>query len=666
MAAALPALLFTLHALGLAPIAWRTTALEGFQPGTGHAYIAPLPSLGYPTPPDPTAIVKENGVALPFPSMPGWGSVGERGQGRYHLSGGQIYLSTPDNSDPRSNGRRYTIEYPWPIPRRLMQVLWLVALAGLAIGLVRARAPIVGYLRRPPFWTLALALGVMVVANRLWVFTDYPIVAVHPDSGGYFAIAEQIGSGVLPNFGNRPPMYPLFLKAVFTVQDRLLALAFAQSLLSFAGALTLVYGATRWSPALGVPATVMLGLYLFGFQSMEHDTAMLSESLYASFLMFAFGALIAGLRQARPLWLAVASASMGFAILTRPAGMFLLVTFAIVAAWLLWRRFPRVALAAFAIPLPLLMLSMSYYNLRVVRAFAPTTWGEANLAVATFLYWEPDPSYPPEINADVERIRTIIQGRYDATGKDRTVLDRSWHPNRLGAIYVESFNAAALDIAQMMGGHYETTGRYWIRRIAFDSIAKHPLYYGKFVYAMLFNYFRPAPDYDFRLYLQNRAWVHYVARTFAPEKGNGIMTRMAKELAAGIPRPPLVVASFDTNDVMDLQDRVLLPATWKWRLYHLTHRARQFFFERWIWTMAVFAGLLASTYLLMRSRVRHDGAFVLFIVTVSALGASLVVSLVEFSQPRYSYPMEWAYGMSAVLLPLLASRFAQQSGTAAR
>ena len=44
-----------------------------------------------------------------------------------------------------------------------------------------------------------------------------------------------------------------------------------------------------------------------------------------------------------------------------------------------------------------------------------------------------------------------------------------------------------------------------------------------------------------------------------------------------------------------------------------------------------------------------DEAFMLFIITLSAVGASLVVSLVEFAQPRYSCPMEWAYGIALIL-----------------
>ena len=655
-AAAVPALVLTLHSLALVPLGSRTITLSDIRPFEGAAYLATLAPQTYPLPPEPALELREDGVLNPFPSMPGWGSVVAPGAGRYRVAGTTLYFSASDNSDPRTNGRTYTVTQPVPIPRRLLLVLWAIGLVGFFVGLVIVRRPVARFVAAPPFWILAGLLLALVAANRLWLFTDYPLVAVHPDSGGYYAISEQIGSGVWPNFGNRPPVYPLFLKAVFSTVDRLWALALAQTLLSFSGALLLAYGAYCWRAALGLPAVLLMALFLFGFTTLEHDTAMLSESVYANCLMLAFGGLLMGLRDRRPGWLAWASTAMALAILTRPAGMFLVVTFVIVAAWLAWRRFPRWCLVAFALPLPIILLSMSYYNLKVVRAFAPTTWGEANLAVATFVYWEQDPAYPPEINADVVRIQQIISGRLELTGKNRDVLDQSWHPDRLGAIYVESFNAAALDIAQMMGGHYETTGRFWIRRIAFDSIAKHPKYYGKFVYAMLFNYFRPAPDYDFRAYLMNRAWTHYVARTFAPEKGNLLMVRMAKEQADGVPPPRMIVTSFEPSETMDLQDRVLISPTWKWRVYELTHRARRFFFQRWIWTVSVFVGLLASVVVLWRSRLRHDAAFVVFIVTVSALGASLVVSLVEFSQPRYSYPMEWAYGLSAVLLPLLFLR----------
>lgn len=289
--------------------------------------------------------------------------------------------------------------------------------------------------------------------------------------------------------------------------------------------------------------------------------------------------------------------------------------------------------------------------------FAPTTWGEANLAVATFLYWETDPLYPAAINTDIERIRENIAERHAVTKQDATLLDRSWDPGELSPIFVNSFNGPALDIAMTMGGgRYKTADREWIRRIAFDSIRKHPVYYAKFVVSMLYLYFKPAPDDDFRVYLQNRAWLFYVARHYSPEKGKAFMVRLGKEFAREPPPPTLIITESDPNVPMNLSERILIPPTVGWRVYYLTHLARHAFFEFWAWPICMFVGLIASLIVLARTRFRHDGAFVLFIITISAVGASLVVSLVEYSQPRYSYPMEWVYGMSAVLLPLLLMR----------
>lgn len=131
------------------------------------------------------------------------------------------------------------------------------------------------------------------------------------------------------------------------------------------------------------------------------------------------------------------------------------------------------------------------------------------------------------------------------------------------------------------------------------------------------------------------------------------MAELGKEYATGAPPSAVVITNPDPEVVMDLGSRVLITPTWGWRVYELTHKMRFRFFEYWVWSASVLAGLIASLAFLVRSRMRDDAAFALFIVSVSAVGASLVVSLVEYSQPRYSYPMEWAYGICAVMFVLV-------------
>ena len=654
--AVLPALLVSLQATYVLPMLWQTIPLSGFQPGEGTSYTAPLDTVRFPHSDNPPEILLEDGRPSPFPPSPGWGVVSTVGLGRYHVSSGLVYVSASDNSDPRSNGRRYEILRPTPVKRWMFAVAWLLTLVLLISQAATWFPALFAFLAAPPFWAVAAIMTLIIVANRLWLFVDFPLVAIHPDSGSYYAVAEQLGTGVLPNFGNRPPLYPIFLKLVFSIADRALFMSFCQMALSLGSAMLVAYGVSLWKKPLGLFAGLWMSFYLLSVTTMEHDSAMLSESLYASCLMFAFGALLVGLHKSSAAMLALASTGFALAIMTRPAGMFLVVSYALILGWLLYRKYGRRAIIAFALPLPVLMLSMSAYNLRVVRAFAPTTWGEANLAVATFLYWEQDPSYPPEINADIATIRGLIAERYEITKLDRSVLDRTWDPDLLAPIFVQSFNGPALDVSLRMGGHYETSARSWIRRIAFDSIRKHPDYYAKFFATMMWLYFTPGTEFDFRAYLLNRAQVMYVDKLFSPARGNEFMVRLGKEFATGSPPKHVIVVNDDPAVEMSLQDRILLPSTRLWRVYHLTYVVRRALGPSWIWPTAFVIALFASTFVLLKSRFRHEGAFVVFILTISAFGASLVVSLVEYSQPRYSYPMEWTYGLGLVLLPLLWMR----------
>lgn len=55
-------------------------------------------------------ILYENGVPLPWPKVT-HEEIRQRGEGRYSFWYSAVYFSTTDNSDPRTNGRQYTIQY---------------------------------------------------------------------------------------------------------------------------------------------------------------------------------------------------------------------------------------------------------------------------------------------------------------------------------------------------------------------------------------------------------------------------------------------------------------------------------------------------------------------------------------------------------------------------
>ncbi len=77
-------------------------------PESGHCFLARVPiGLNSDANGQSRIVVFEDGVALPKPHAP-HDLIRKEGLGAYSHWNGVIYFATADNTDPRSNGRRYT------------------------------------------------------------------------------------------------------------------------------------------------------------------------------------------------------------------------------------------------------------------------------------------------------------------------------------------------------------------------------------------------------------------------------------------------------------------------------------------------------------------------------------------------------------------------------
>jgi hypothetical protein len=86
----------------------RARRLKGLRADSGHCYIAKVPAhLTSDADGTSRLVVYEDGVPLPKPHA-SHDEIRKRGEGAYSHWKDEIYLSTSDNSDPRTNGRRYT------------------------------------------------------------------------------------------------------------------------------------------------------------------------------------------------------------------------------------------------------------------------------------------------------------------------------------------------------------------------------------------------------------------------------------------------------------------------------------------------------------------------------------------------------------------------------
>lgn len=648
-----PLVLLVLHGFAFMPLSWSEQPIDGWQQSSGHLFVAPLNTMWMSrhVVGESPAQVLENGVPLACDNIPP-PLVAERGGGRFMLADGQVYLSTSDNSDPRTNGRRYAIRWPTPPPVSFeiaLAACAALALAGLILVAFVWRAPIEALLLRPPLVLSLSIFALAVIVHRAWFFLDVPLPGVQPDSTTYYAPARDLLAGAWPRFEVRPPAYPILLAAVLGTTRSLIAVTVVQTLLTIASGLVLITGAHRLRRSVSIWVALAMTGYATGFWPLQQDTSILSESLYASSIIFGLGFLMNALSGGGLLAFAAASASLALAILTRPAGVFLVVPYVFTLIYLLRAGRSRREAVAFAMPFALLLVGMASYNRMMARTFTVTAWGEANLAVATFTMWEPRAEFPDDVNRKIVAIRDFIALSAD----ERRTLETTWSPTVLAPVFLKGFNVPALETALAIAPTY-VESRPWIRTIALSSIRSHPATYAKFVSSMSYLFLIDNIRWraDFADFIRGRALTLLTQAGQAEQRQRPDTNELiANHFDAS---RPYGITIGEACAVPDGVGRIApTPAR---RAYRLLQRSRDLIFSQTLWVAMYLSVMIAAAVRFAATRGRHQGAFVLLTVGMCAIGSAIVVCLVEYAGHRYSYPTEFIYFVVVAMTPLLAER----------
>jgi|HubBroStandDraft_1064217.scaffolds.fasta_scaffold36844_3 hypothetical protein len=499
----------------------------------------------------------------------------------------------------------------------------------------------------PPLLSLAALLLAVFALSRLPFFWYYPSVQAAQDTPGYLDMVTAIRAGHWPHFEYRTPGYPLFFWFVTLFTDRWIAVVYAQCLLSLASSLFLVYSVRRYRPSLALPAALAMCGFLGSSQVVLYDIALLSDSLYASCTIGAVALFFLAFRGFRPLPLAAASAAMALCILVRPAGEYFIVIYAAVLGYLVWRRQPASSVVAFLAPFPALILGFCAYNYATISSFSVSSLTEANLVGTTALFWEPDPRLPDSVNAALKDLPASY-ARQDITPEDLQTMRTSWDVERLNLIYQKAFNRMIFSEGWGWGrlgeGDY-LRSRANMKAVSLIAIRRHPILYAKFVWVGLVEFFEGVGykfDVESSIAYRKRGNPLYGMSGSHPDETAARLAAVPKGTAPG--------AAPDGMEPQSTQERLLRG------LQHLWQRLHAAIFQNTAWSFAYLVVLALSAFRLARSRGRDKGVFLLFVLTLMPLGASLIVSLVVISADRYSYPTQFIYYLCVALTPLLFGR----------
>ena len=497
-------------------------------------------------------------------------------------------------------------------------------------GPVGARASV---LLDPPFLALALVLLGVFLATRLPFFWYYPRVDLSQDSVSYLDIANTMRAGHWPRFIFRTPGYPVLIWLVTSCVDRWLAVIFVQNILSLCSCLFLVYSVRRLRRPLALPAALAMCGFLGSSQVLIYDISLMSDSLYTSMVIATVASLTLALALGRAAAFSLVSALMAAAILVRPAGAYFAVIYAVILAYLAWNRFRPGAVVAFAVPFPAILLGFCAYNAATIGQFVITPFAEANLAGATALFWEADPRLPDRVNKALEGLPESYE-RTGITREDLELVRTSWDAGPLFEVYAKAYNrlvwSAGWGSGTRFGPGDYLHNRDYIRQVSLIAIRRHPDLYAKYVWVNMVSFFEGI-GYKFDFY----ASMNYRTRGQTPADARAY----AREGAGAAPA--------DDAPRRPTAERALRGLQLAWQGIHGA------VYQTVLWTWAYAAMFVLSAARLVAARGRHEGAFLLFVLSLIPLGAGLVVCLVETATDRYSYPTQFICYLLVALAPLL-------------
>lgn len=509
-----------------------------------------------------------------------------------------------------------------------------------------------------------LVIAAIFILTRMQYWVEIPIPNYNPDSETFLAIAFDMGRGITPHFDLRTPGYPLFLYATLGLTDSILAVIVLQQLITLASACALCVACSLLRPSLALVSLVPCLAIVGSQQTQLYELLITSESTYSALLVFAFAGLLGAFATRSKAWLLASSVAMGLAILYRPAGMFLVGTYALTLGALWFCRLGFGRILAFAIPLPAILLALCAYNQATLGKFTVSPFGPANLAGATATYWHEVPGFPEPINAVIRESQTRVSAEH------RRVLREDWNAWKLDAVYHEYFNefmwrmlARTLNTQGIVGMAAQAP---YYARLCRHTISQEPLMYAKFVYTSLYMLVGGVGRYEW----PDQA--DYYARLFGspPYLSEGVHPAFGSELkyledprllpefrryalreyvVAPVSRAvPVVSVKGRRADRADLGRETSVWASAANQYDRWLHRPLYVSITWVAWPLMLAA--YCSFVLLRHRREEAETAALGVIVSLSLLGSLLLVALVEEGLDRYAFPTRFLFYLAPVLL----------------
>jgi hypothetical protein len=523
-----------------------------------------------------------------------------------------------------------------------------------------------------------LILLIMFSITRLPFFLYYPVVDFDGDSPYYYMNVDQIDKGMWPAFMIRTPGYPLFLKFVFLFFNKNISLIALQNIFSLLTSLFFIYVIHKVYGSkfkfLPLFAAIGMGAFISGSIHLIADTSFMTESLYVNFLVLFFALFILAIHSKTNISWILSSICMAIVILIRPSALFFVLVSLIIMFFLFINSYKKKAVFLFIIPFSVILFLTSLYNYLTIGSFSVSTFTENALISFTSTFLEKNEKYEPGVNEAIEKCQDRIKPAH------KNIMENSWNPEKLSRVLKRYYNRSRKLIFSILIKHEKEDSyslymkwRPILKKMAFNAILSRPKIYIKYIYANLVNiFFHSMGDADFyhmlkKRYLKALNYKKYFTQSILDwdtlrYKAHPLQLYSKKEYGSTITEDfpksflkeywdPGVLSNIKMKKVRR-KKAVIIP-TFLQRVHQVFKVFHEFIFRNISWIFIFLFTFIFSFFKLLKSRFHHKDAFILFIMTFSALLHGVVVATASLPILRLIYPMTFVYYLSLFLLPII-------------
>jgi hypothetical protein len=590
----------------------------------------------------------------------------QKGKGRFSHWRDAVYFASSDNTDPRTNGRSYRIEYPVFVP---YDTLFLVTV--IAIGFAYLRSLLLGAVlphkwfsdlhwaavsRRVPHVTLVTAWAMFIVPFCM-VFFPYVLFYFLPlyqnDANAYSAILHHVSQHRLPSLVVAPG-YPLFVATLVTLTGSLGAVPVAQILFLLTATLLLLYEIYRSYGWVCIPASLAMTGFIASPSALIDAASIMTESTYTSCLILTIALLFRCVRIDTMRNYLLLALVIGIAIIIRPAGLFLIGSIVLLLVYLRARgksvkyllTVPAPALAVLAITI--------CYNYSVTGQASISPVHALSLPASVALFWKQDPSLSPPFCQAIQSYHNRVPPQ------EFVLVKKSWDLEQLYKAFERNVGPAFRHLGAEVGLWTCMDKRYTegiispdefgeisdqARKMAALAIQASPMSYVKLFAANTYAWFTNIKHHMASPYAE---MCDIFLRLYG-ERSNNVFQDTSLPVYVRAYYQALPLPNFRIRD----DDTVIVTPSALQKLHLVLMSAMNPLFFSMLWVWAFLAIALTSSIQWIRTGFGNERFFLLAFITTIPIGAAALVSLGAVSLIRYSYPTQFVYYLSVALLPLL-------------